>query len=119
VQADNQIYLEVPAKSFAVFVEGDIRDEVIDISTPVAVQDIPIKQFSVYPNPANDVIYFALNFVEETIAIEITDAQGRIVIKDTKNNADKTINIKELPAGIYFLKLNATEAVWVSAFMKE
>ena len=33
VSGDNQVYFEVPARSFAVFVEGDLRNELIDIST--------------------------------------------------------------------------------------
>ncbi|MBC8047028.1 MAG: T9SS type A sorting domain-containing protein [Fimbriimonadaceae bacterium] len=119
VQDDNQIYLEVPARSFAVFVEGDLGDEVIDISTPLAIQSSPIKEFTVYPNPANDILYFNIDVSSEKMIIEISDAEGKIVLREKQDTSDQFINIKSLPAGIYFLKMNSEDTVWVSTFIKE
>lgn len=65
--------------------------------------DNPAQQLSIYPNPASTEIQ--INFsLENTFAyeIEILNTPGQTILKTQNQNR---IDISELPAGIYFLKL--------------
>ena len=66
---------------------------------PLSITNDISNSISVYPNPVKD----NLNFTEET-QVEITDIQGRILLKTAK--AVKTFDVSSLQAGVYFLKTN-------------
>ena len=57
-----------------------------------------IETITFFPNPANEI----LTFSSET-TFEITDMNGKVLLKS--NKTVKTINIKNLSAGIYFIKI--------------
>lgn len=119
VQDDNQIYIELPAKSFTVFVEGDLRNDLIDISTPVAIENDPQQNsFSIYPNPADDRLYYEMEDMQDGAIISITDTQGKLVLQQTASSAENMVNIKKLPAGMYFFKMNCGNTIKVSSFIK-
>lgn len=62
----------------------------------------------VYPNPASDVVNISFDEpVEGEIAITILDSQGKLVRKDLieATMTEKQINLQEIPAGVYYLKL--------------
>lgn len=59
--------------------------------------------FSVYPNPADNVIY--LNTPNNT-SIRIYRMDGIAVMSLNSVNANEAINISNLPKGIYFVKSN-------------
>lgn len=121
VQADNQIYLEIPPRSYAVFVQGDLRDELIDISTPVAINEINIETpFIIYPNPANDILTFNLeNPTYSTQQINIFDISGKLVY-ETKLAADEnTISTKQLISGTYLIKIIRDNNIRIAKFIKQ
>jgi hypothetical protein len=60
---------------------------------------------SIYPNPAADFINITLPSNEET-SISIADYSGKIVYS-TKVNASAVLNVKDLNAGVYFIKLKS------------
>jgi len=118
VQGDNQIYLEIPPRSFALFVEGDLRDELIDISTPVAIDNTSfVNQFNVYPNPASDHIVLDIPG-EHVLSATIYDAMGKTVMHTTNVNENK-LDIHHLPSGIYFLKAETAYYSYQSKIIKQ
>ncbi len=60
------------------------------------------KNFTLYPNPASDFISFDLDDVN---AIEIFDAQGRLVLQSSQNLDSKSLSVHALQNGLYTLKL--------------
>ncbi|WP_130733656.1 T9SS type A sorting domain-containing protein [Flavobacterium sp. J27] len=69
------------------------------------------SKFAIYPNPANDVISIVSdNLLFESISL--TDINGRVV-KET--NASSTtnfnLNISDLNAGIYFMKIKTADGI--------
>ena len=58
--------------------------------------------FNLYPNPANDRLYF--NFAEVSTKIEICSLDGKVLIisENTGNAGD--INVSYLQSGIYIVK---------------
>jgi hypothetical protein len=69
--------------------------------------DIPIE-VKIYPNPASDVVNIGFETaVESVIGITILDSHGRLVKTDKveATMTEKQINMQDLPAGIYYLRL--------------
>jgi CubicO group peptidase (beta-lactamase class C family) len=64
------------------------------------------QQFSVYPNPAKDVLNLTFKSIPSDFTGQILDINGRI-LKMFKN--EKTIPIHDLPNGFYALKVVYTE----------
>ena len=74
------------------------------------VDDIPLPagSFSVYPNPARDLLQVEFDFEETTDAtIVLASMEGKIVQVRTLNNVSKRniqLDVANLPAGTYVLK---------------
>ena len=67
-----------------------------------SVDENGIEAISLYPNPANDMIY--LEGLEEESEISIYNAIG-MKVKTTMLQGDAEINISELPAGLYLVRI--------------
>lgn len=61
--------------------------------------------FSIYPNPANDIIHVNTytNLINESYTI--TNTLGQTILDGELENEHSTINIQSLSSGIYFLQL--------------
>lgn len=67
------------------------------------------KQISVFPNPANDILHVLVqnDLIQNW---ELTDISGKKILVQKDINAMKTeIQRGDLPAGVYFLKIETTE----------
>ena len=62
-----------------------------------------IDFFTVFPNPSSDNITISTTEENKEITITITNILGQIVCSETFLNSAITINISELPSGIYTL----------------
>jgi hypothetical protein len=62
---------------------------------------------SLYPNPANDYVSIAVpaSLASANTSIEVTDALGKVVIRENNNTDVTTLRIAELKDGIYFFKV--------------
>lgn len=126
VGGDNKAYLEVPARSFAVWVEGDLRDELIDISTPedTSTGIIPAllpKEIQCYPNPASDYISMQLP-ADGNYIVEIRDINGKLVLQDeitVYGNAVNSLHISDLASGMYQLHLMGNDTSYYGRFVIE
>jgi len=66
------------------------------LSTP----DVNVEQFSIYPNPAKDIVH--IKGTDTLTALEIYNSTGQLVI--TKRNNLNTFNVSQLKSGVYFVK---------------
>ena len=74
------------------------------------------KNFTIYPNPTNDIVNISKNSTVEIKSVTVTDMNGRIV-KEIANEVE-SINIAELSAGVYFLKINTAEGTATTKLVK-
>jgi hypothetical protein len=75
----------------------------------------------VYPNPASDVVNISFEEpVEGEIYITFLDSQGKLVKKDMieATMTEKQINLQELPAGVYYLRMTKGKLVNVYKVVK-
>ena len=70
-----------------------------------SVNDYSTFKFSVYPNPANDVIN--VSYADAINTITITDLNGRIVKQVVLGANEAQINIADLSQGVYILNASA------------
>ncbi|MEZ5195330.1 MAG: C10 family peptidase [Bacteroidales bacterium] len=73
-----------------------------------------------YPNPFNDEITLYMNFSRvQDVIFSVTDFNGKVLKKEVITNEigriNRTINLSELPSGVYLLKLNGIDG---NAFRK-
>lgn len=66
--------------------------------------------FSVFPNPTTDILHINYSGAENVFyTLTITIATGAEVFKLQKFNSNKEINVKSLPAGVYFYTIYADD----------
>jgi len=75
-----------------------------DYATDIQNTQVDGNPISVYPNPAMNKI-----FIEATYAIKsvsITDVQGRLLFSSEYNALQISVDIADIPSGLYFVKVN-------------
>lgn len=84
----------------------------------IGLNEIPIANVSVSPNPFNDRISISSNS-STVLAYDIIDNSGKVLIQDhLQPGAQSTINTSHLKQGIYFLRLHSTGQVSANKIIK-
>jgi uncharacterized repeat protein (TIGR01451 family) len=88
------------------------------IASPQYVQFVnAADNIKLYPNPAtNQLIISADEHVYRSFTI--TNSMGQLMLQDEVRGTNTTLNIKRLPAGIYYVTLKGTEGNEVRKFVK-
>ena len=99
---------------------GEAKTE--DIILPlmaVSTQDLQAAdELQVSPNPATDVLNISVSGAdEEQLHVELLDLSGRSVLRQAWNK--EALNIAELAAGQYVLRLIGEKKMWVQRIVKE
>lgn len=86
----------------------------------LATENFVASNFSVFPNPATNVVN--INSLNNTTInqIQITDLNGRVVSTVNANGLSTTqVNIADLASGAYFLKIVTNEGVGTTKIIKK
>jgi hypothetical protein len=76
--------------------------------------------FDVYPNPCQDEIHLRYQIPDTKKAkSEIMDIKGRVVKSIELQGEENTVHVSDLPAGVYFIKLQTEAAVGVRKIIKK
>jgi len=78
------------------------------------VSELPLK---ISPNPASDYLLLELENLSP-VTLQIVDYQGKLVLNKTQMNPQKSIDLKQLQAGIYFIYVKQGDTVSIGKFMK-
>lgn len=89
---------------------------VMKTSEYLATQEIEKKSFSVYPNPATDIINVESEN-EIVKSIEINDVNGKSIPHNSIKN--QTIDISSLANGVYFLKIKSNTGEEIHKVIKK
>ena len=99
-------------------------DENIVVDPNVSVPAITERSFewSLYPNPTNDVLTvktFASRF--ENFDVRVTDVEGRIVLRERytmpSGMQQHNLDVSELPSGIYCISLVGATQQYTQRFV--
>lgn len=83
----------------------------------MGTQDVNNSFFSIYPNPAENVINIASEKNMEIQEINIYNVEGRLVINHSADSS--AIDISALPKGMYILKILSKKGTEVHKFLKK
>lgn len=74
-----------------------------------------------YPNPAKDIININLDKIEKNSTLRIFDLYGKVVLTKTVSTLNTNIDVKQLPAGLYFVKVYEAngEQLYNAKFIKQ
>ncbi|MEI7594323.1 MAG: choice-of-anchor J domain-containing protein [Bacteroidota bacterium] len=73
----------------------------VNFCTPASIEEINTSKINVYPNPASESISIYSDLTN--YSVELFDVSQRRLL--TIDNSPKTINVKNLSSGIYFIKI--------------
>jgi hypothetical protein len=76
-----------------------------DYSNDIQIIDIN-KAFNLFPNPANNTLNIQLmSNNNSNVIMSIFDNTGRVVYSQAISNTNQSLDISQIPAGIYFVKI--------------
>jgi hypothetical protein len=94
----------------------EVYDELLH---PQNIDDIENAEFVVYPNPVTDFVnIFPADGYENDYSVAIYNSLGEIVFGDVLSG-EESINLMQLKAGIYMIKVTAGDKVIVKKFTKQ
>jgi len=89
-----------------------------DIGNETNISEVNTNDFSVYPNPASDIINLSGINCQSGCNMDITDISGKLVLR--YSNADNNFfNISNLKPGVYFIKIQTGKSVYSNKFIKK
>jgi hypothetical protein len=83
------------------------------------INEIDSKLINVYPNPANDILNIEIIDFNEKTTIEIYDTRGKLVYKSLTNSVMTTIDLTDLAAGVYTVRLLNNNSSYLKRIIKE
>lgn len=92
--------------------------ELIEVSTKDYNENSIIK---VFPNPANDYLYFDLYYPAEDFILHIYDIHGKLIyrLQENGNSPFIQIDLTNHTDGIYFYKILQGENIYTGKFVKQ
>jgi hypothetical protein len=94
----------------------------VDVQTCTGIQTIASVSngINVYPNPTNGILNIAISSeLAGNTSIEVYDALGKLVVKETLTNETTTINTSKLTDGMYVYKvINNNKAIKIGKIVK-
>lgn len=85
---------------------GETEDYSLSIFSGAGINDNPLTQISIYPNPANEVLFVDLKDLENISSIAILDLNAKqIMALDDIQKGVNALQIDTLPAGSYFVRV--------------
>ncbi|MEL7533377.1 MAG: T9SS type A sorting domain-containing protein [Bacteroidota bacterium] len=96
--------IQIAKGSFVI--EGSIE---LELSNTTAIEASLPQALSVFPNPANDYLFYQWEQTEPLIGMQLYNSQGKIVWQQNAPTAQGQISVSSLAAGIYLLKIQTAE----------
>ena len=87
------------------------------IDDNVTITDNLDVQCFIYPNPAKDVITVVTN-INATGTFKIVSSTGQIVQSGTIEKSQNTVDVSNIPSGIFTIHINYKDSIGVSTFVK-
>ena len=76
----------------------------------------PSESLEIFPNPSRD--YIIVRLPDSGSTLEIFDASGRKMFSTIDNESNVEVDVRDFPAGVYFLKANDGSKLLMRKFIK-
>ena len=92
----------------------------LNVSTCTGIDEVINNNlFSIYPNPANDILNVELGDVNENSTIQIINALGEVVLSEVVLSNSTTLKTNNLTSGVYFIKVESKNGSAIKKFIKQ
>lgn len=82
-----------------------------EVIIPLDKINVIKSECKIFPNPAKDKLNISFA-VEDNYNLELIDISGVVVKQLTSNNSNIIINTKEIPNGLYIIRINNLKEIW-------
>ena len=96
-----------------------MRLDTVNFTSVLGTNDFLSSNFSVYPNPVNNVINFSNTENAVVSSIEMTDMNGRVVKSVKVNATEGQVSVNDLATGIYMMKISTDQGVATKKIVKQ
>ncbi|MBO6605728.1 M28 family peptidase [Psychroserpens sp.] len=94
------------------------RSECIQVDT-LGLEEFSENEIKVYPNPVISDLNIELLSSENDASITLYDLSGKLILTSNTTENSATLNLKEMPQGIYFLTIENAEKSGTFKIVKE
>src|SRR5690606_6761866 len=81
--------------------------EILD-NCNLSTNENQLEEFSIYPNPVNDILYIETTYLHTISSIEIYNNLGQLIKWELNKNY---VNCSDIPTGLYFLNLTLKDGL--------
>ena len=113
-----------PETQYEIQVQADCGDgnlsewtTAINATTTVGIENHLLNSISLYPNPANDVVNVQCTMYNVQ-SVEVIDVYGKVINTLTVTDNPTQINVSNLAAGMYFVRVTTEEGTVTKSFVK-
>ena len=96
-----------------------LRLDTVVLTSVLGTNDFLSSKFSVYPNPANNVINFSNDASAVVSLVEMTDLNGRTIKSAKVNGIEGQISVSDLATGMYMMKITTDQGVATKKIVKQ
>jgi hypothetical protein len=75
------------------------------------------NNIKMYPNPANNFVTVEVNNLTNA-KLQVLDVTGKVLMNESLNNTTNSVNVQQLPTGLYFFKVTSNEGTATSKIIK-
>ena len=92
---------------------SEVHTQSISLVNCADIEEVSSANFTVYPNPANDVVTVSLADNTQNGSIVLTSADGKVIeTRNFTNSSVESFDVKSLTSGVYFFQVgNTTQKV--------
>ena len=96
-----------------------LRLDTVNMTSVLGTNDFLSSNFSVFPNPAKNVINFSNDTNAVVSLVEMTDLNGRVIKSQKVNATEGQISISDLATGMYMMKITTDQGVATKKIVKQ
>jgi hypothetical protein len=96
-----------------------LRIDTVNITSVLGTNDFLSSNFSVFPNPVNNVINFSNDANAVVSLVEMADLNGRVIKSQKVNATEGQISVSDLATGMYMMKITTDQGIAVKKIVKQ
>lgn len=116
VKNGDKIWFKITAKS----IDGKLTGTAISSKSMRIIKGLSeTKKIKLFPNPVTDLLFIQPPFQMDNPAARILDANGQLVREIKINSLSNSIDVHNLPTGVYFFQIDNTGGKKALKFLKK
>lgn len=120
--ATSQSYIPTVSGNFAVEITSGTCTELsecIEFNT-LGLDDFLASEVKIFPNPVKSYLNVEISNNSDSVALDLFDVSGKLILQKQMSKDDSmSLQMKNMPSGIYFLKVSSSDKTGTYKIVKE